>query len=156
SLYASRLDDQVELLAQHYVGAADAEKAYLYLIKSGFKAKAAYANQDAVRYFSDAIEQAEHLKKPADLADVMVALSEAQELLGDMEAAIKSLRKAADLIDADVRKADAIRNIGRIEEKRGSAAKAAEIYEDALKLVVKHPDAVETGMLYMNQSWVMS
>jgi class 3 adenylate cyclase/tetratricopeptide (TPR) repeat protein len=157
ALYASRLDDHVELLAQHYAGAADAGQAYRYLVKSGVKAKAAYANQDAARYFGDALAQAEHIKPPpGDLADVHVALSEAQELLGDMEAAIQALRQAASLIDVDVRKADALRNIGRIEEKRGSAAKAAEIYRDALEILRKHPDAVETGMLHMNQSWVMN
>jgi class 3 adenylate cyclase/tetratricopeptide (TPR) repeat protein len=157
TLYASRLDDHVELLAQHYAGAADAKQAYRYLVKSGLKAKTAYANQDAARYFSDALAQAEHIKPPPrDLAEVHIALSEAEELLGDMEAAIQALRKAAGLLDADVRKADAMRNIGRIEEKRGSAAKAAEIYREALDLLRKHPDAVETGLLYMNQSWVMN
>ncbi|MBI3513955.1 MAG: tetratricopeptide repeat protein [Proteobacteria bacterium] len=156
-LYASRLDDHVELLAQHYVGAAEPAKAYQYLLKSGLKAKAAYANQDAARYFSDALEQAEKIQPPpGDLADVQVALSEVQELQGDMEAAIQSLHKAAGLIAVEVRKADVLRNIGRIEEKRGSAKKAAEIYVDALKILANHPDAVETGMVYMNQSWVMN
>ncbi|MBV8166119.1 MAG: tetratricopeptide repeat protein, partial [Alphaproteobacteria bacterium] len=157
ALYASRLDDQVELLAQHYVGAADAERAYKYLVASGMKAKAVYANQDAARYFADALQQAEHIQPtPADVADVLVALSEVLELQGDMEAAIQSLHKAAGVIALDVRKADVMRNIGRIEEKRGSAKKAAEVYDEALKILKGHPDAVETGMLYMNQSWVMN
>jgi predicted ATPase len=156
-LYATRLDDQVELLAQHYIGAADAAKAFEYLVKAGYKAKAAYSNQDAARYFTDAIEQAGHLAmRPYELGDVRVALSEVQELQGDMEAAIQTLHEAAGLIADDVRKADVLRNIGRIEEKRGSAKKAGEIYAEALGILKDHPDAVETGMLYMNQSWVMN
>jgi len=157
TLYASRLDDQVELLAQHYVGAADFAKAYDYLVKSGLKAKAAYSNQDAARYFADALEQAEHLPaRPADLGEIRIALSEVQELQGDMETAIQTLQDAAALIEDEVRKADVLRNIGRIEEKRGSAKKAGEIYASALEILRNHPDAVETGMLYMNQSWVMN
>jgi class 3 adenylate cyclase/predicted ATPase len=157
TLYASRLDDQVELLAQHYLGAADAAKAYEYLVKSGYKAKASYSNQDAARYFADAIEQAGRLSmRPYELGDVRVALSEVQELQGDMEAAIQTLQEAAALIEDEVRKADVMRNIGRIEEKRGSAKKAGEIYASALEILRKHPDAVETGLLYMNQSWVMN
>jgi class 3 adenylate cyclase/tetratricopeptide (TPR) repeat protein len=157
TLYASRLDDQVELLAQHYVGAADFAKAYDYLVKSGYKAKAAYSNQDAARYFADAIEQAGHLAmRPYELGDVRIALSEVQELQGDMETAIQTLQDAASLIEDEVRKADVLRNIGRIEEKRGSAKKAGEIYASALEILRNHPDAAETGMLYMNQSWVMN
>ena len=156
ALYASRLDDQVELLAQHYDGAADYPRAYAYLVKSGMKAKAAYSNQDAASYFIHAIEIAERMERPADLAAVRIALSEVQELQGDMEAAIGTLQAATELIGDEVRRADVLRNIGRIEEKRGSAMKASEMYGAALEILRNHPDAVETGMLYMNQSWVMN
>ena len=157
ALYGARLEDHFEVLAEHYRLADDDERTFEYLVKSGFKAKATYANQNAAKYFQEALEVGQGLAHPATaLQDIYIAYSDTQELLGDLDGAIQSWRQAIELIDDDLRKADAMRNIGRIEEKLGSKDQAIEVYEQASALLADHPDTIEAGLLMMNQSWVLN
>jgi len=157
TLYEGHLEDYFEALAQHYQSASDQERAYHYLLKSGLKAKETYANQDAANYFQQAIDLAKDMANPPlNFEEVFMAISEVKEFLGDMDAAIEALQTAITLIENEVQKADTLRNIGRIHEKRGFNEKAIDIYEEAFQLLKDHPDTVEMGMVYMNQSWVLN
>ncbi|MBI1885977.1 MAG: AAA family ATPase [Chloroflexi bacterium] len=64
-LYADRLIEQYEALAYHYYEGQEWEKALDYLEKAGDKATAAYANQDALDYYAQALEVCEKLGDPA-------------------------------------------------------------------------------------------
>ncbi|MDO8615818.1 MAG: adenylate/guanylate cyclase domain-containing protein [Dehalococcoidia bacterium] len=64
-LYADRLPEHYEALAYHWYEAQDWEKALEYLDKAGDKAAAAYANEDALDYYSRATGVAEKLGGPA-------------------------------------------------------------------------------------------
>ena len=55
-LYADRLAEQYETLAHHYFEGQDWEKALGYLDRAGDKAAAAYANQEALRFYGRALE----------------------------------------------------------------------------------------------------
>src|SRR3970282_341401 len=55
-LYAERLAEQYETLAHHYYEGQEWEKALDYLLKSGKKAAAAYANRDAIGYLTKGLE----------------------------------------------------------------------------------------------------
>ncbi len=55
-LYADRLAEQYETLAHHYFEGQDWEKALGYLERAGDKAAAAYANQEALRFYGRALE----------------------------------------------------------------------------------------------------
>lgn len=157
SLYENRLEDQYEVLARHYQEADDPARAYSYLFKNGMKAKEAYANQDAVEFFNRAIQIGQELKTPSvPLEDIFKVLSEVQELMGQMDAAIESRSKAFELMDSDLKKGDAMRNIGRLHEKGGDKEKAMEVYEEACEILKDHPQSTEMGVLAMNQSWVLN
>jgi predicted ATPase len=54
-LYAERLEEFYEMLAYHYSKSDDLEKAYQYLKLSGNKAMRSYSNQEAFRFYRDAI-----------------------------------------------------------------------------------------------------
>lgn len=155
--HENRLEDHFEVLSRHYQQANNLSKAYDYLVKSGLKAKDAYANQDAVDYFNQAIKLADKLDSPSvPLEDVYTALSEVVELLGDLDIAIEVRRKAIELFKDDLNKADAMRNIGRIHEKQGAKEKAMEVYGQTHKLLKNHPESLEMGVLKMNESWVLN
>ena len=64
-LYADRLAEQFEALAHHYYEGQEWEKALDYLEKAGDKATAVYANQDALDYYTRALEVCEKLGDPA-------------------------------------------------------------------------------------------
>ena len=55
-LYSERLEEFYEILAYHFVQAEGWEKAFLYLFKSGEKTRQAYANNEAIAFYTHAIE----------------------------------------------------------------------------------------------------
>jgi predicted ATPase/class 3 adenylate cyclase len=55
-LYVERLEEFYEILAYHFVQAEGWEKAFLYLLKSGEKARQAYANHEAIGFYTKAID----------------------------------------------------------------------------------------------------
>src|SRR5438105_7091737 len=63
-LYADRLADHVEELAHHFVNGEDWPKAFEYLVRSGTKAKDAYANRVALDFHTKALEVAERISPP--------------------------------------------------------------------------------------------
>jgi class 3 adenylate cyclase/tetratricopeptide (TPR) repeat protein len=67
-LYADRLAEQYETLAHHYFEGQDWKKALEYLDKAGDKAAAAYANQEALRFYGRALEICARLDDQAEAA----------------------------------------------------------------------------------------
>jgi tetratricopeptide (TPR) repeat protein len=55
-LYAERLEEFYEILAYHFDQGEVWEKAFLYLCKSGDKARQVFANQEAITFYKHAIE----------------------------------------------------------------------------------------------------
>ena len=55
-LYADRLADHCEELAHHFVNGEEWDEAFAYLIRSGDRAKDAYANQAALDFYGKALE----------------------------------------------------------------------------------------------------
>ena len=156
-LYEQRLQDHIESLAHHYLEAGDKQNAYNFLVKSGMKAKEAFANETAATFLKQALDISDEIKdaKPS-VVDMHKAYSEVLELLGDMDGAIRSWEKVIELYDDTLNIADAMRNIGRIEEKRGVKEKAIKVYEEAIELVKDFPESIEYGLLLMNLSWVLN
>jgi class 3 adenylate cyclase/tetratricopeptide (TPR) repeat protein len=55
-LHRERLAEHYEELAHHFMRGEAWEKAFLYLLKSGDKARQVYANQEAIAFYTQAIE----------------------------------------------------------------------------------------------------
>ncbi len=64
-LYVDRLSEHFEALAHHYYEGEDWVKALDYQVRAGDKAAAAYANQDALDYYAQALEVCAKLGTPA-------------------------------------------------------------------------------------------
>ncbi|MBF0159786.1 MAG: tetratricopeptide repeat protein [Magnetococcales bacterium] len=157
ALYQQRLDDHCEVLAYHYYRAGQWQRAFSWLVRSGFKARNSYANSDAVNYFTQAIDLAPRLEQlPEPLEKIYLVLSEVQEFSGDLPAAIVSLQQAIRLTTNVVQQADTMRNIGRIHEKSGAIEQALAVYQQAETLLADVPDSIEMGMLLTNRSWILN
>jgi len=63
-LYADRLGEHYEELAHHFVNGEAWDKALEYLVRSGDRARAGFANQAALDFYSKALEAARHLSPP--------------------------------------------------------------------------------------------
>jgi len=75
-LYTERLEEFYEMLAYHFVQAEDWEKAFLYMSKSGAKARQAFANHEAIGFYTKGIDVS---------GRITPALQEKEELLSIYE-----------------------------------------------------------------------
>jgi tetratricopeptide (TPR) repeat protein len=66
-----RLDEQVDILAHHAFRGEAWGKAFVYLCRSGDKARQAYANQEAIGFYTQAIEVSERITPALDPAQLL-------------------------------------------------------------------------------------
>jgi tetratricopeptide (TPR) repeat protein len=70
-LFPGRIEEQPELLAHHFTQAEAWPKAFLYLTKSGNKARRAFANHEAIAFYTQALEVSEQVTPPLDAAQLL-------------------------------------------------------------------------------------
>jgi tetratricopeptide (TPR) repeat protein len=66
-----RLDEQSEILAHHACRGEVWDKAFAYLCKAGEKARQGSATQEAIAFYTQAVEVSEHLTPPLDAAQLL-------------------------------------------------------------------------------------
>jgi class 3 adenylate cyclase/tetratricopeptide (TPR) repeat protein len=109
--HPTRLAEHVEQLAEHAVRGEVWDKAVIYARQAGRKAFMRFANQEAVRWFEQALSALEHLA-PAkevlqDAIDVRLDLRNALVPVGEAERVLRHLRQADALAESlnDTRRA---------------------------------------------------
>ncbi|MBF0294503.1 MAG: tetratricopeptide repeat protein [Magnetococcales bacterium] len=156
-LYANRLEDHHEVLAQHYLRAEIAPQAYFHLVKSGLKAKETHANSVAASALERALELGKGLTDPPlPLAETAVALSEVRELAGEFSAAIAIRQWILTAMEDPKARIEHLRRIGRLHEKMDDYPQAMAVYEQAHQELQGQPDSMDLGMLLMNESWILN
>jgi len=68
ALYADERDDAVVQLAYHFVRAEAWPQAFLYLRQSGDKARRSYANEEALTFYTQALQISQHIQPSLDPA----------------------------------------------------------------------------------------
>ncbi|MDY6787080.1 MAG: hypothetical protein SVK54_03030, partial [candidate division WOR-3 bacterium] len=63
--YQNNIDEQSGMLSYHYYKANDYENSLIYSVKAGDKAKDVYANDEAIEFYTRAIDSYEALSKKA-------------------------------------------------------------------------------------------
>jgi len=107
--YTDRIEEQLGLLAHHWEHAGDAERAVHYLRRAGEQATARFANDEAVSYFSRALD----LTPQSALRtryDLLVARENVYDLLGkrdEQQEDLGFLERIADALDDSRLKAEA-------------------------------------------------
>ncbi|MBI1817393.1 MAG: AAA family ATPase [Deltaproteobacteria bacterium] len=106
-LYADRLAEYWETLAHHFYRAEDWPRAFAYLVKAGDKARAAFANREAVHFYSQALDAAGHQAiDTRQRAAVHEGKGLAHFCLSEFTEAIDNLRHALELVEDPVDRAE--------------------------------------------------
>jgi len=107
-LFPDRIEEQLGLLAHHWEGTGEREKAVEYLRRAGEQAAAQYATAEAVGYFSRALD----LTPEEDLVgryDLLLALARVHNAQMAVEAwgqDLSALQELAEALGDDVRRAE--------------------------------------------------
>jgi tetratricopeptide (TPR) repeat protein len=158
-LYADRLDDQTELLANHYRWSPHLDRAVHYLILAGQKASRSNVNQQARLHYETALELLYQIDYTPDqafqvhsgLGDCLVFAGEYPEARGHYEWALQSL----DSRQARERSATQ-RNLARTFERQGDYERALEhlsLAEQCLKEAGAR-DPVELARVWNDTAWI--
>ncbi|HXQ22614.1 MAG TPA: adenylate/guanylate cyclase domain-containing protein [Candidatus Acidoferrales bacterium] len=105
-LYADRLAEYWETLAHHFYRAEDWPRAFAYLVKAGDKARAAFANGEAVYFYDRALEAATHLDvAPQRHAAIYESKGRVHFCRSEFPEAIDAYRRAFTEVSADADRA---------------------------------------------------
>jgi class 3 adenylate cyclase len=145
-IYADRLEEMYPMLAYHYDKAEIPDRAVHYLSRAADRAKAIYANEEAMIFYRSAIEQIERHRRGKEeiqekwdetAAELHENLADVLELAGRHEEAWKEYENAL----VWIRKQDPIR-LARLHRKAGNVRREERRYEEALQAY----DQAETAM----------
>jgi tetratricopeptide (TPR) repeat protein len=129
--YADALDRYVDTLAHRFGESADADKQRTYFRRAGEQARATYANASALDYYSRLLP----LLEGHERREVLLALGQVREHVGDWQGAEEAYRTALHLAEEDVDRrdmADSRRALGALLAYQRSPAEGREQLERAL------------------------
>jgi tetratricopeptide (TPR) repeat protein len=146
SLQGGSQDEFVGKLAYHYSEAND-QRAGHYLIMTGDKAMARFANEEAIRFYIRALD----FIGPGEQPGILEKLGDIEFMLGEYDKAGEYFEKIRDTTaDKDIL-ARMLRKLGEFHTRKGN-------YEDALKAFTEarsaHQDALESARLSVSEGHV--
>lgn len=164
ALYQAHLEEQAEVLAYHFSEARLAAKAIPYLLEAGGRAAARFANEEAIRFYTRALE---FLEEEGDGAEHRVrahsGLGDVLGFVGQYEAAVQEYRAALALEEGKARPAasrriaDLKRRIARTYLRQGNQEEALRWLQQALRELDLDPGAamaVERARVYNDLGWL--
>ncbi len=138
--YENHIEEIVNELAYHFYLSKDYSKAIKYCMIVGDRAKNAYANQDAIRFYTQAIEclneitadnkelnEAKCLRKRAN---VLSAIGENEKAIKDLNNAIKKAHKIKEMKE----EADCSIELGEVYKMIACYSEAEKRFEKSLKI----------------------
>ncbi len=131
-IYADRVEDFSGEIGYHFYMAGD-KRAGKYLIIAGDRAKDNYANEEAVEYYTRALEMLSESEK----MDVYVKLGDVYKILGDYDKSEDCYNRALKITSEKREIARIKMKIGDVKEKRGKYREAMRNYEEAIQIVDK-------------------
>lgn len=131
-LNRDNLDDVLGDLAFHYYHCKNREKALLYKVRTAEQAKRNYSNEEAIRFYTEALEFEEDRKKRMGIFE---DLGNVYKLIGMYDKSIESLQSALDLSKRKRKKAEITARIADVYEEKGEYDESTRIASEALNLV---------------------
>jgi adenylate cyclase len=149
--HPERLSD-LEALGHHWSLSSDKARGARYLVAAGDRARAVYANDDAIRHYGRALQTladgasdgAEARVARERLADLLGLTGRRAEALGHYEALRKQLEPAGDGVGA----ARVLRKIGGLHWEAGQRDQAGACFAGGLELLGPGGDPIERAHLY--------
>ena len=145
--YADRLEEVVGRLADHFWEGGDREKALIYSIKAGEKARKLYANEEAITYYQRALELA---RDEGGLSTIYEGLGDVYSLLGRYDDAVGSYHSALDIGGQQLDRGQAAeinRKIGRVCERSGEYELALRYLEAGRRILEAEGPSLEMARL---------
>jgi adenylate cyclase len=146
----SQLSD-LEALGHHWSFAADKHKGARYLMAAGDRARAVYANDDAIRHYKRALQtlsgqtcDSQVQAARERLADLLALTGERAEALEHYEAVRQALETAADRAGA----ARLHRKIGALQWEAGDRERATACFASGLEQLGEDGNPIERAQLF--------
>ncbi|MNX55016.1 photosystem I assembly protein Ycf3 [compost metagenome] len=146
--------DNPRMLARHFQLGDVPAKALRYLYLSGQQAHRNFANDEALRCFTECLALIE--AAPADPAsptavDVLLPLAEILATTGKYDAALQHLETALALQAAPSARAETLRRMGSVLNLQSKYAEAMERYEEGLQTLAGDPDRLCLARIRQDQ-----
>jgi tetratricopeptide (TPR) repeat protein len=156
-LYAERSDEFTDALAFHYDRSDNDEKALVWLVRAGDRAKSLFANEEAIKLYGSALRRAGDGEGPLDAGSILERVGEVQSLSGRYDDAIASFSDAATHAPsaAPATVARLHRRIGSALSLKGAYAAALAEYERGLAALGDrtHAEAAWIGVQIGQLKW---
>ena len=159
-VHEGRLDPVYEELAEHWFRAGNAERSLPLLVRAGEEAKAKYANQEALVYYSRALElMGDDPKWTQDAADLWEDSGEVLAVTGQFDRAVEGFRRSLAIassgkmgwdLPAQERSVRLIRRIAEVYETKGDLESAESGLESAIRML-DEIGGVEKGRVLMDK-----
>ncbi|MEJ5311427.1 MAG: adenylate/guanylate cyclase domain-containing protein [Anaerolineae bacterium] len=153
-IYTGQKREEVyELLAHHYSLSDDHAKALEYLMKSGDKARLAYANPEAIAFYRQALQLAEHLQQTEAVVSIAEGLGDVLFHVGESEEALACYERAMAGRRDPKHRADLYRRMAIVYQNLGAYEKALAACEQGLSLLASEDEkSVERARLLIARS----
>jgi len=162
-MFADRLDEQVELLANHYRWSIYLDRALHYLILAGQKVAGNQVYQQASQHFESALELMKEVSyTPAQAYQVYTGLGDAQMFFGEYPKARIYYQQALQALAADVatpyieERSSLYRKIARTHERQGDYDQAVNRLSQAQQTLDLAPSSypVERALVWNDLAWI--
>ena len=158
-LYTETVMDQAEALAMHYDRARVRDRAMLYSVLAGNRARARFANYEAIEHYSRALQLAQHLSGHESARwQAAIGLGDVEQLIGEYEEA--SAFYQAMLEEWSGAKADdrawVMLKLGQVWDKRGDLHEADAWLQKAFRQLdlVRGAAPELRGQVYSELGWL--
>jgi class 3 adenylate cyclase/tetratricopeptide (TPR) repeat protein len=157
-LYSDDVMNQAESLAQHYDRARVRDRAMLYSVLAGNRAKARFANYEAIEHYSRALQLAQHLSGHESARwQAAIGLGDVEQLIGEYEEAAafyQAMLEEWTGATAEDR-AWAMLKLGQVWDKRGDLHEVDTWLQQALKQLDKVLGTATDlrGQVYSELGW---
>jgi len=158
-LYSEDAMNQAEALAIHYDRARVRDRAMLYSVLAGNRAKARLANHEAIEHYSRALQLAQHLSGHESARwHAAIGLGDVEQLIGEYEEAAAfyqaMLEEWTGATPED--RAWVMLKLGQVWDKRGDLHEADNWLQQALKQLDKVRGTVPElrGQVYSELGWL--
>ncbi len=143
-LHKDDLDDVIGDLAFHCYQCKNKEKALLYLTMAAEKAKKDYSNEEAIRFYNQALEFEGDSKMRMKILE---SLGDIHCLVGDYDTSVQSYHSAFELAERKREKAEIGSKIGSIYKEKGEYDNALRFCKEALNFVRDRDCREKAGVL---------
>src|SRR3989454_2505610 len=150
AIFTDRLHELAGDLALHHLRSPNPRNALPYLLKAAERASKEYANQEAIRFYTKALDLEEDGEKKLDLVG---RLGSVFTLIGEHDRSKALYENALELADTPVRKAELRRKIGAALEAKGDYEQAMLVCIEALG-EVKGTGSNEEGAVLSLIGWI--